>query len=51
MCTTTIVMSVASFSKQMASGFWGVSFMLTGRKGYGNAPTPDAAKAGLQGRV
>jgi hypothetical protein len=27
---------------------WGVSFMLTGRKGCGNAPTPDAAKAAFK---
>jgi hypothetical protein len=35
---------------QQADGqwFWGVSFMLTGRKGCGNAPTPDAAKAAFK---
>jgi hypothetical protein len=30
------------------SWFWGVSFQLTGRKSYGNAPTLDDAKAAFK---
>jgi hypothetical protein len=30
------------------SWFWGVSFQLTGRKSYGDAPTLDAAKAAFK---
>jgi hypothetical protein len=30
------------------SWFWGVDFMLTGRKSYGNAPTLDEAKGAFR---